>query len=55
MNKLYVIRFLINHDYCVSTWNGWSQEDLDNKMALNPGWDYKLVEDNDTHQIWEAR
>jgi len=55
MNKLYVIRFLINHDYVISTWYGWNQEDADDKMQKNSEWTFSLVEDNDIHKIWEAR
>lgn len=55
MNKLYVIRFLLSNGYVVSTWYGWSQEDIDQKMALNPEWTFSLKEDNDIHQIWEAK
>lgn len=55
MNKLYVIRFLISHDYCISTWSCWNPASLNNKMARNPEWTFSLKEDNDTHQIWEAR
>lgn len=55
MNKLYTIRFLLSNGYVISTWYGWSQEDIDRKMALNPEWTFTLAEDNDIHQIWEAR
>lgn len=55
MNKLYTIRFLLSNGYVISTWYGWSKEDIDRKMALNPEWTFTLAEDNDIHQIWEAR
>lgn len=55
MNKLYVIRFKISHDYTISTWYGWNQEDAIDKMKNNPEWTFTLVENNDTHKIWDAR
>jgi len=55
MNKLYVIRFKISHDYVVSTWSAWTQEEAEKKMLLNPEWSFTLVEDNETHKIWDAR
>lgn len=54
MNKLYVIRFKISHDFTISTWSGWDQADAEDKMRKNPEWTYTLVENNDIHKIWEA-
>lgn len=55
MNKLFVIRFRILHDYIVSTWSGWSEEAAREKMKNNPEWTFSLAEDNDVHKIWDAR
>ena len=55
MNKLYIIRFKISHDYTVSTWFSWNEADAVEKMKANPEWKFSLVEDNDAHKLWDAR
>ena len=55
MNRLYIIRFLISHGFCVSTWYAWDEAVALKKISDNPEWIFTLVEDNDIHAIWEAR
>lgn len=55
MNKLYIINFKLSNGYTVSTWYGWNEPEAIEKMDKNPEWTFELVEDNDTHKIWDAR
>lgn len=59
MNKLYVIRFLIRDAFGdwlnIFTLSRWNQEDIEQAKQSFAGWTYTLAEDNDIHQIWEAR
>ena len=54
MNKLFVINFKLSNGYTVSTWYCWNLEDAKEKMRKNPEWTFEEIENNDTHQIWDA-
>lgn len=54
MNKLYVIRFKLPNGYIVSAWHTWSRQDAEQKMRMNPEWTFSLMENNETHMIWDA-
>lgn len=55
MNKLYIIKFLLPNGYVVSTWSVWDESLAIDKIEKNPEWKFTVVEDNETHKIWEAR
>lgn len=56
MNKLYVIRFYYPNGYLLTTWTLWDAAALKEKIAhYSDEWKFTLAEDNDTHQIWDAR
>lgn len=55
MNKLYIIRFRLSNDYVISTWSAWTEEAAQDKIRKNPEWTFNVVEDNDTHKIWDAK
>ena len=54
MNKLYIIRFKLTNGYIISTWWTWNESDALDKIQKNPEWEFKVVEDNSTHKIWDA-
>lgn len=55
MNKLYVIKFILKGDFCISTYNCWNPSEAKAKMDKNPEWNYEIVEDNNIHCIIEGR
>lgn len=55
MNKLYIIKFMLSNDYVVSVWYAWNADELKNKIAANPEWNFNMVENNHIHMIYEAR
>lgn len=55
MNKLYVIKFVIDHNYVISVYNTFCRCSVEQKMENNPEWKYTLIESNDVHDIYEAR
>lgn len=55
MNKLYVIKFMLKDDFCISTYNCWNPSEAKAKMDKNPEWNYEIVEDNNIHCIIEGR
>ena len=55
MNKLYTINWKLSNGYVISTCSFWREELLKEKMEKNPEWSFTKVEDNEVHQIWEAK
>lgn len=55
MNKLYVIIWKIKDDFEINRSCFWNPNSAMEKMKKNPEWNYTLVENNNTHMIWEAK
>ena len=56
MNKLYCIKcYMKEHRYLLAVFNFWNPEEALNKMTSDlSGWEFEIVENNDTHIIWEG-
>ena len=55
MNKLYCVKFMIA-DFVLSTRNFWNENEAIECINSWAGeWSATVVEDNDTHKIWEMR
>ena len=54
MNKLYCIKFMLSNGYVISVFNTYHEEALKAKIEKNPEFEYKLVESNVIHDIYEA-
>ena len=55
MNKLYIIKFMLKNDFCVSVFSCWNLETLEKKIADNSNYcTFEIVENNDTHTIYKA-
>lgn len=54
MNKLYVIKWMYR-GYNLKTSYFWNLCELEEDIVEHPDFEFELIENNDTHMIYEAR
>lgn len=55
MDKLYVVRYALSNGYVIATYSFWHRMEMIRKMIDESEFDYKLIENNEIHEIWEGR